>query len=51
MSAAVCSHLDTIEFTELPAPIDGSRVRNRMIALDGNTIAGFEMEIRSTSRK
>jgi hypothetical protein len=23
MSASVCSHLDTIEFTELPAPIEG----------------------------
>jgi len=22
MSTAVCSHLDTIEFTELPAPIE-----------------------------
>jgi hypothetical protein len=23
MNAAVCSHLDTIEFTELPVPIEG----------------------------
>jgi uncharacterized UBP type Zn finger protein len=23
MSTAVCSHLDTIEFTELPVPIEG----------------------------